>query len=102
VFNKIDRLVNRNVIGYLTANHPDAVFVSATRGIRMSALREHLVSRLDAQVVEQTLTVKAADYRTIARLHETAEILEKSYDGETITIRYRIRKLLADRMAGRK
>jgi GTP-binding protein HflX len=101
VFNKIDRLVNRNVIGYLTANHPDAVFVSATRGIRMSALRELLVARLDAQVVEQTLTVKAADYRTIALLHETAEILEKSYDGETITIRYRIRKLLADRMARR-
>ncbi len=102
VFNKIDRLVNRNVIGYLTTTHPDAVFVSATRGIRMSALREHLVSRLDAQVVEQTLTVKAADYRTIARLHETAEILEKSYDGETITIRYRIRKILLDRMAGRR
>jgi GTPase len=101
VFNKIDRLVNRNVIGYLTANHPDAVFVSATRGIRMSALRELLVARLDAQVVEQTQTVKAADYRTIARLHETAEILEKSYDGETITIRYRIRKSLADRMVRR-
>ena len=101
VFNKIDRLVNRNVTGYLTANHPDAVFVSATRGIRMSALRELLVARLDAQVVEQTLTVKAADYRTIALLHETAEILEKSYDGETITIRYRIRKLLADRMVRR-
>ena len=101
VFNKIDRLVNRNVIGYLTANHPDAVFVSATRGIRMSALREYLAAKLDAQVVEQTLTVKAADYRTIARLYETAEILEKSYDGETITIRYRIRKLLADRMARR-
>jgi GTP-binding protein HflX len=102
VFNKIDRLANRNVIGYLTTKHPDAVFVSATRGIRMSALREYLVARLDGQVVEQTLTVKAADYRTIALLHETAEILEKSYDGETITIRYRIRKLLADRMAGRR
>jgi GTP-binding protein HflX len=102
VFNKIDRLENRNVIGYLTTNHPDAVFVSATRGIRMSALREYLVARLDGQVVEQTLTVKAADYRTIALLHETAEVLEKSYDGETITIRYRIRKLLADRMARRR
>jgi GTP-binding protein HflX len=102
VFNKIDRLENRNVIGYLTTNHPDAVFVSATRGIRMSALREYLVARLDGQVVEQTLTVKAADYRTIALLHETAEVLEKSYDGETITIRYRIRKILADRMARRR
>jgi GTP-binding protein HflX len=101
VFNKIDRLENRNVIGYLTTSHPDAVFVSATRGIRMSALREHLVARLDGQVVEQTLTVKAADYRTIALLHETAEILEKSYDGDTITVRYRIRKLLADRMTRR-
>lgn len=101
VFNKIDRLTQRTVIPYLTANHPDAVFVSATRGIQMSALRDRLVRLLEGHIVEQTLTFNAADAAQIAKLHDLAEVLETTYDGNTVTVRVRIQKVVAERLARR-
>jgi GTP-binding protein HflX len=99
VFNKIDRLTQRTVIPYLTANHPDAVFVSATRGIQMSALRDRLIRLLEGHVIEQTLTFNAADAAQIAKLHDLAEVLETTYDGNTVTVRIRIQKVVAERLA---
>ena len=99
VFNKIDRLTQRTVIPYLTANHPDAVFVSATRGIQMSALHDRLIRLLEGHVIEQTLTFNAADAAQIAKLHDLAEVLETTYDGNTVTVRIRIQKVVAERLA---
>ncbi len=98
VFNKIDRLANRNVVGYLTSNHPDAAFVSATRGIGMNALQERLITILDAEVVEQEINVSHKDYAIIARIHEAGEVLSKEYEGEMVRLRFRMRKVLVERL----
>lgn len=98
VFNKIDRLVNRNVVGLLSSNHPDAVFVSATRGIGMNILKERLTMMLDAEVVEQEVTVSHRDYAIIARIHEAGEVISTTYDGELVKLRFRMRKALAERI----
>jgi GTP-binding protein HflX len=98
VFNKIDRLANRNVVGYLTSNHPDAAFVSATRGIGMNALQETLVTILDAEVVEQEINVSHKDYAIIARIHEAGEVLSTEYEGEMVRLRFRMRKVLVERL----
>jgi GTPase len=98
VFNKIDRLPNRNVVTYLAANYPEAVFVSATRGMGMSTLQETVITKLDAEVVERELSVSHRDYAIIARIHEAGEVVSKEYDGETVRIRFRMRKVLADRL----
>jgi GTPase len=98
VFNKIDRLAQRNVVNYLTSNHPDAVFVSATRGIGMNILQEKLTALLDAEVVEQEIEVSFRDYATIARIHEAGEVLSTTYEGELVRLRFRMRKALAERL----
>jgi GTPase len=98
VFNKIDRLAQRNVVNYLTSNHPDAVFVSATRGIGMNILQEKLTALLDAEVVEQEIEVSFRDYATIARIHEAGEVLSTAYEGELVRLRFRMRKALAERL----
>jgi GTP-binding protein HflX len=98
VFNKIDRLVNRNVVGYLTANHPDATFISATRGIGTNTLQEKILSMLDSGVVEQEINVSHRDYAIIARIHEAGEVLSKEYDGEMVRLRFRMRKVLVERL----
>jgi len=99
VFNKTDRLTERGTIPSLTGRYPEAVFVSATRGIHMSALRDRLIRLLDDRVIEQTLTFTAADSARIARLHEVADVLDTKYDGDTVTIRIRVLKVVADRLA---
>jgi len=98
VFNKIDRLAQRNVVGYLTANYPDAVFISATRGIGMNILQQRLTAMLDAEVVEQEIAVSYRDYAAIARIHEAGEVLSTEYEGELVRLRFRMRKTLAERL----
>ena len=98
VFNKIDALQERTKIPLLTANHPDAVFVSATRGIQMSALQEKIIAILDADIIERTITLPTNASRQIAQLHEVAQVLETSYDENQAIIRIRIHRVVAERL----
>ncbi|MEK9138610.1 MAG: GTPase HflX, partial [Bacteroidota bacterium] len=50
VFNKIDKLANRNMIGYLSENHANAVFISAARSINMKALEDKIMELLDRDI----------------------------------------------------
>ena len=98
VFNKIDALQERTKIPLLTANHPEAVFVSATRGIQMSVLQEKILAILDADILERTLTLPTSASRRIAQLHEVAQVLETTYDGNNAIIRFRIHRVVAERL----
>jgi GTP-binding protein HflX len=98
VFNKIDRITNRSLIGYLHANHETCVFVSATRGLNMGALTKKLAELLDANITEQTVTLGQKDYSILWEIHNMAEIVEKRYDDDAITVRIRINKVNADRL----
>ncbi len=98
VFNKIDRLPNRSITGYLGRTYPGAVFVSATRGINMSGLTGQLIEVLDRNISEQTITFSQDDYPIISRIHAMAEIVDKQYEGDTVTIRFRMNKRYADQL----
>jgi len=98
VFNKIDRVKNREILKTVSSRHPGAVFLSAARGINTRALEEQLIALLDHLIVEETLTLGHADQRIISDIHETAEILEKQYDGDRITIRFRMNRSNAERL----
>ncbi len=92
VFNKVDTLVNRNLITYVAANFANAVCISAGRGINMTGLSDAIVGLLEGTVTEETLTLGQGEYDIVSRVHETGEILEEKYDGETITIRVRMNR----------
>ena len=98
VFNKIDALEERSKIPLLTANYPDAVFVSATRGIQMSVLQDKILAILDADILERTITLPTNASRRIAQLHEVAHVLETTYDGNEAIIRFRIHRVIAERL----
>jgi GTP-binding protein HflX len=98
VFNKIDKLENRNIIGYLNDTYPNAVFISAARSINMKALEDKIMRILDENISEQTMTFGQNDYQIISQIHDMAEILDKQYDGDEITIRFRMNRMYADRL----
>ena len=98
VFNKIDALEERSKIPLLTANFPEAVFVSATRGIQMSVLQDKILAILDSEILERTITLPTNASRRIAQLHEVAQVLETTYDGNEATIRFRIHRVTAERL----
>jgi GTP-binding protein HflX len=98
VFNKTDRVRNRERLRGLAQLHPGALFVSASRSIGIGSLLEKLKSFLAQQTTEETLRLTAADHRIISQIHDSAEVLETSYDGDTVTIRFRMNKRKAGRL----
>ncbi len=90
VFNKIDKLKDRSIISELTKAYEDSVFISAARGINIASLTDKLLAILESETTEQTLMIKQSDYRTIAKLHEIAEILHKEYHENSVKVHFRV------------
>ena len=98
VFNKIDKLEQRNILGYLNDNYANAVFISAAQSINMKTLEDKIMNILDENISEQTMTFGQDDYQIISQIHDMANILDKQYDGNAITIRFRMNRMYADRL----
>lgn len=98
VFNKIDKLADRSIVVPLTRKYENAVFISAGRGINLGSLKEHLMTVLDSNIAEKTMTFGQKDYQIISQIHDIAEVIDKTYDGDAITIRFRMNKMNAERL----
>jgi len=98
VFNKVDALENRSILAATTQRYPNAVAVSAIRGINMSALDDLLKTMIERSVIEETLTFGHTDHDLLSRLHDTAEILETTYEADRITVRLRLRQADLDQV----
>lgn len=90
VFNKTDRITNQETLMALARRFPGAVFLSAARAINVGALLERLAEILEVDIVEESLTLSHDQQHLLARIHEMAEVLEKQFDDESVTIRFRI------------
>jgi len=98
VFNKIDRLPDRSIIAELSQRYAPSVFISAARGIHIANLQTRLLELLDHDTSEQTITIKQSEYRTIAKLHECTEILEKHYEDNAVKVRFRVSRKNLERV----
>ena len=74
------------------------MFVSAWRGINMGGLRDQLIALLQDTVTEHEVTLTQQQYKLLSRLHDTADILEKRYNGNSIVVRFRAPKAEAERI----
>ena len=98
VFNKIDKLQERTIVSYLNNTFEHAVFISAFRGINMGSLEEMIMQMLESSIDEQTITLGQEDYQLISQIHDLADIIDKQYEGDAITIRFRMNKMNAGRL----
>ncbi len=98
VFNKIDKNEDRGKIAYLINKYENAVCISAARGINVGSLEQKIIEILDQNIVEQTMSFGQDDYQVISQIHDMAEILEKTYEGNTITLRFKMNKMHMDRL----
>ncbi|MDZ4701426.1 MAG: GTPase HflX [Rhodothermales bacterium] len=79
VFNKVDRLEERGLLMALREEYHHAVFVSALRGIGMDGLKEALLSLIQDDFEEHIAYVPVAESRTIAQLHQLADVTSEEY-----------------------
>ncbi|GAA5523326.1 GTPase HflX [Aliifodinibius salicampi] len=91
VFNKIDAIDPRKITE-LRRVYPDAVFISAERGIGIGKLEEQIQNLIEEDFVTETMRIPAAKYEGVAFLHREANILEKKYVGSDIELTFSIAK----------
>ena len=105
VFNKIDALESSDHLHVLQNAYSKAAFVSATRGIGVSELKEKLISLIESDYEEEVLFLPVEDQSIIARIHKIGEVLSEEYleavadhDSETkMVVRIRFRTAFRDR-----
>ncbi|MEW6509602.1 MAG: GTPase HflX [Bacteroidota bacterium] len=90
VFNKVDLVQHRSIVASVAARYENAVCISAARGINMSALTAAVAAQLEGMIVEQTVTFRQSDYELMSRVHNDGEVLEQRYDGDSVTLRFRM------------
>ena len=82
VFNKVDAVESTEFIQRLRSEYPEAVFVSAARGIGLPALRDEVVLLVEADYVETEVRIPVTNAGAIAHVRRVAEVLEEEYLSE--------------------
>lgn len=89
VFNKIDTLPPEKVWA-LKAAYPNAIYVSAEKGIGISLLEEEIAQLMQSQFRDVVLRLPMSAYKWVAKLHKHATILNQYYDEATLVLTVRI------------
>jgi GTP-binding protein HflX len=89
VFNKID-LLDPERLAALRHDHHKALFTSAVTGEGLDDLVAHIDDRLRREERRLILQVPAAEGRSLASLHELAEVVDITWEGACATITLRV------------
>jgi GTP-binding protein HflX len=79
VFNKVDALEEHGLLNALRAEFPDAAFISALRGIGLEGFKQKLLEVVEQDFVERVTYLPVTEARTIAYIHQVAEVLAEDY-----------------------
>jgi GTP-binding protein HflX len=86
VFNKIDALVNDELIGVYTSRFPGSVAISARKGTGVSGLVQALQDELGAWRLRSAFRIPLSESGLIAEIHRVGHVLELRYEGEFAVI----------------
>lgn len=85
VFNKIDRLDSES-LGQLKQSHPEAVFVSAVRGIGLVTLKKKIEQTIQEDYVDFRYKIPLTHYKIAAWLHEMAVVRQEQFEADEVDI----------------
>ncbi len=79
VFNKIDAMEHVLQLHALHEQYPEATFISARRGIGLTAFRKRLLDVIEADYSETVLYLPVEEQKTIAHIRKIGEVLSEEY-----------------------
>jgi GTP-binding protein HflX len=86
VFNKIDNLQNRELIGIYARRFPGSVAISARTGEDVNKLVQALQDALSAWRLRSRFKIPASQSALIAEIHRVGHVLELKYEGDHAVI----------------
>lgn len=91
VFNKVDN-VKPGLIAELKAAYPDAIFISAERGIGLDKLENSIQELIEEDFVTRTMQIPVAKYEGVAFIHRVANIHSERYVNSSVELKFSIDK----------
>lgn len=93
VFNKIDKLQDRNLIYSIANEYKNAVFISAARGLNIQALKDKISQIIDDHYVEITGKIDVSNSEAMSLIYKLGEVLDVRYDDDNyLTLKFKIEK----------
>jgi len=94
VFNKIDAVEDPARIAELRRDYPEAVFISAYRGIGLQDLENKIEEFAMADYKRRELRISMNNFKAISFIHDNSEVLHEKYDEEAVEIDFLMKKSL--------
>lgn len=91
-FNKIDAVTSPEVTAALQREYPEAVFMSASRGIGLDRLEEQIESHAMADYRRIGMHISLQNFKAISYVFEHAEVFSKSWEDSHVQLDFSIRK----------
>ncbi len=98
VLNKIDALEHNADLLAFESMLPDALPLSARRGLGIEALVERVRSAARGRLCELELELDMAEGKSLHYLESRAEVLDRQYDGDRVRMKVRIGKRLLEQL----
>jgi len=92
VFNKIDALDDPAILTGLRGKYPDAVFISAVRGLNLSALKETIANYVARDYKTRKVKTHVSNYKLIGYLYDHAEVIDKKHVDEDVLLTIRVHR----------
>ncbi len=90
VFNKIDLVKDDTIIRNIRKFYPDALFISAARGIGMKNILEDLSQVVMKDFFIKEITLPIQDSQRIAGIYDKYQVLEQTYKGNFTILKIRL------------
>jgi len=92
VFNKIDAMEDSSELSVIREEFPEAVFISANRGINTRELRSLLLEMIESEFIVLTAKIAAEHSKAISYIHSVSEILSRKYTDTDVELEFKINR----------
>ncbi len=104
VFNKVDAVKDVHKLELVRAAYPEAVFISAARGINIQEFKEKIDNIVSSEKIEKEIRLPISETKAISLIHTLANVKEKQYSDDYIRIKFvvtaanlgKIKKIISD------
>ncbi len=98
VFNKIDLVDDADKIAGLKREYPEAVFLSAQRGIGLSELENKIEALAMRDYKKMDMKIPLTNFKAVSFIHDNSEVIFKKYHEEVVEIVFLIKKSVIPRL----
>ncbi|HDR04385.1 MAG TPA: GTPase HflX [Candidatus Marinimicrobia bacterium] len=98
IFNKTDIIPDGVNISLIKKEFPDAIFISAARGIGLDKIIEIIIQRMDSDAINRHIRVQNSDGKLIAQLHQFGKNIQVEKCDDWIDFRLRLDEELWNRL----